>query len=351
MYNSSFMSLYLIRTRNISEWLSNLTERFATFLPQENNVAAVSSPILSRQSKNNFPSPEVFRRIRSFNPFLKDFLFPSQERVAIYFQKEIETQKPEANKSPALVIGVKGCDIRPLLVYQNMFSLKDFIDPFFQERLSQTIIITADCPVPETTCFCNLVGVSPHGAKEVDGNISVIEEGLLLEVFTEKGKDLIKPEIFESAQDRHLQERKRNREVAENMLKEINPRPLPDNLPKRIEAKKEKEFWETKKKKCVECFGCLYICPTCFCFLLSDFPTDERYERLKSWDACYMASYARVGGGLNPRPLFYQRFRNRFHCKFMNTYYDFNFFACSGCGRCYKVCAAKIDLRDILLEI
>ncbi len=338
------MALYFIREENINNWVLTLGEKFLVALPK----------YASQEKRETIFSLYdgleldwwVFGVIRSVNP-LKEFFFLPREEVASYFGED----KRGNGEKPRILIGAKACDILPLRVHKNIFLLKTFSDPFFQRRLGETIILTADCPIPENTCFCNLVNLTPHGSKEVDGNLSILEEGLILETFTEKGEGLVEYGSFEPAPKSYLEKREQLRKKAEEILFSINPNPLPNDLPKRIEKKEKRDFWEEKKKKCVECFGCLFVCPTCFCFLLYDFPQVAGYKRLKVWDTCYMASYARVGGGLNARPLFFQRFRNRFHCKFMNTYYDFNFFSCSGCGRCFKVCPAKIDIREILLAV
>uniref|UniRef100_A0A7C3YSE3 4Fe-4S ferredoxin-type domain-containing protein n=1 Tax=candidate division WOR-3 bacterium TaxID=2052148 RepID=A0A7C3YSE3_UNCW3 len=336
------MGLYFLRERDIIPWLSRLEERFAVFLPQ--GVKEGEETFFAPYDSASFDW-RVFQRIRSSNP-LKEFFFFSREEVASYFGKKEE----ENGEKLRLLIGAKACDILPLLVHRHVFLGKTFSDPFFQKRLGKTIILTADCPIPEKTCFCNLVNLSPNGSKEADGNISSLEDGIILETNSNRGEDLIKYGNFISLPESYRIKREEIRKKAEEMLLTFNPNPIPHNLPERVN-KGKREFWEEKKKGCVECFGCLFVCPTCFCFLLYDFPENGAYKRVKVWDGCYLASYARVGGGLNARPLFFQRFRNRFHCKFMNTYYDFNFFACSGCGRCFKVCPAKIDIREIIFQV
>jgi ferredoxin len=64
-----------------------------------------------------------------------------------------------------------------------------------------------------------------------------------------------------------------------------------------------------------------------------------------------MEAYARVGGGLNPRSDFPQRFRNRFECKFSAFPINHGLYGCSGCGRCITACPARIDIREILSSI
>ncbi len=156
----------------------------------------------------------------------------------------------------------------------------------------------------------------------------------------------------------------------------INPKPWNPDLPGAIAAKMHDEsFWRRHADKCVECFGCLMGCPTCYCFLLYDQAREERNEerrvrneessvfrppssvlvkgldRTRVWDACYEAAYARVGGGANPRAEFIKRFANRFECKWKEFKTDHGMYSCSGCGRCFKACMGKIDIRKVLGDL
>jgi Fe-S-cluster-containing hydrogenase component 2 len=110
-------------------------------------------------------------------------------------------------------------------------------------------------------------------------------------------------------------------------------------------------YWQRHAEQCVECYGCLLGCPTCYCFLLYDQAREKGFERTRVWDACYEAAYTRVGGGANDRGRFLKRFANRFECKWKEFWNDHGVFACSGCGRCLNACMGGIDIRKVLAEL
>ncbi len=317
-------------------------EKYKLFLP-----AAVDEKVHWQQfNPTEFKVENLaLSRIRAAEP-IKAFLFSPRERVAGF----PESMEPVA-AGQALLFGVKGCDLLGLAVHQKMFLEGDFPDPFYAERLRNTILVAADCPAPEKSCFCNLVGRTPYVTEGADLSLSVLDDGWLIQIFSERGAALVDEgkDVFRSAVDAQVAKRTAQREAAMKVLAEQNARVWNTNLPAAIAEKTpDHSFWADAAKDCVECFGCLLTCPTCFCFLLYDQTKGDKMERTKVWDACYMAMYARVGGGANPRPTFIQRFINRFHCKFMHFKNQHGFYACSGCGRCFTTCMGKIDIREIL---
>ncbi|MGQ9708465.1 MAG: 4Fe-4S dicluster domain-containing protein, partial [bacterium] len=288
-------------------------------------------------------------QIRAAEP-IKGFLVAPRERVASF----PEPLEPGSAKVRTLLFGVKGCDLGGLAVHERMFLFGEFRDPFYAERLNSTILVAADCPKPEKSCFCNLLGRRPYESDGADLSLTVLDEGWLVEVVSERGRELIEKERdgFEKAEESQLAKRDEQRQKAIQILKQHNPREWSPNLAQAIAEKtNDTGFWTEAAAGCVECFGCLLTCPTCFCFLLYDGGNAERFERTKVWDFCYIPMYARVGGGANPRARFIQRFINRFHCKFMHSKNQNGFYACSGCGRCFTTCMGKIDIRNILGQL
>jgi len=327
-----------------------LAGRYNLFYPAQVDTGAVNSTSTVHWQKydvNDFQIERMaLRQIRAAEP-IKGFLFKPRERVA----KFPERLEPEPVKTPTLLFGVKGCDLRGILVHKQMFLAGEFADPFFAERLKNTALVGADCPAPQPSCFCNLLGLNPYVTEEVDISLTVLDDGWLIEVLSARGRDLIAglKDGFQPAGSDLIQRREAQRATAVKILKKQNPQDWNPYLPKAIEERtKDTEFWQDGAEDCVECFGCLLTCPTCFCYLLYDAGNAERFERARVWDFCYIPMYARVGGGANPRPGFLQRFINRFHCKFMNFKNQHGVYACSGCGRCFTTCMGRIDIRKIL---
>lgn len=373
------MEYYFIPVAKFTEWLASLLSEFLVYIPVteknkqhfrlltseylsalKKSPSSLSSPIKGEEPDLGDPIRDALTKIRPAES-LKGFFFLPREVVSKGFIGEpsnVNYLNPSIGGSKQrIIIGAKNCDLMPLLVHKKMFLEGKFVDPFYQDRLLNTTIISADCPIPETTCFCSLLGINPYPSdgQASDINLTVLTDGYLLEPFTEKGKALIERRAdsgeriaIRPARDEEIKEREEQRDKARRTLEAINPKPLTTDLAQAVEQMKDDAFWQEHAKTCIECFGCLVVCPTCFCYLLYDQAENPAFTRTKIWDACYYPAYARVGGGMNPRAEFLARFKNRFHCKFMNFFRDYNFYACSGCGRCLSVCSGKIDIRKIL---
>jgi hypothetical protein len=220
------------------------------------------------------------------------------------------------------------------------------------KRRENTILISADCPEPEDCCFCTLVGLKPYGESVCDINMTPVTKGYVCEVFTEAGDRCITEQerLFSECTRADEKERDEVRAAALKKLSNVNSDSFKDDLSARV-AGAGPDVQHRARKDCVECHACLHVCPTCYCFLLSDYQKGKEYERVRTWDACYYAAYARVGGGANPRSELDQRFWNRFQCKFNYFKQYEGFYACSGCGRCYRGCSGKIDIREILWNL
>jgi NAD-dependent dihydropyrimidine dehydrogenase PreA subunit len=317
--------------------MAKLSENSTVFYPvlEENK-----SHLTVHDTKKPF-SPN-FQKIRAAQN-IKHLFFPSRDIVA-RFPEDLDS-RPRSQ----VLLGVKACDLRGIEVYDRVFLNGDPVDPFYKTRRDNTLIISADCPEPEESCFCNLVGVKPYAESIADVNISAVKAGYLLEPKSPKGTKFIEEiaGFVKNAAEKEENEREETRRLAVKILAKINDHSLPVDLPRRVEKMGSPAIREARDE-CVECFGCLHACPTCYCFLLNDYPKGSEVDRVRIWDACYYADYARVGGGANPRGKFDKRFWNRFQCKFNYFMQYEKFYACSGCGRCWLGCSARIDIRKIL---
>jgi|UniRef100_A0A7V3VU28 NAD-dependent dihydropyrimidine dehydrogenase PreA subunit len=334
------MNLFLLPFRNFTDFIKNISKEKRVFYPFSDNG---KSHIIEYKPEQGI-NPD-FTKIRTAEN-LRHFLFPSRDVVARF------PVSFEFRANPVILMGVKNCDLRGIEVYDRVFLNWKPEDNIYKERRENTVIISADCPEPQDTCFCNFVGIKPFPEGISDLNITLVKSGYLIEVFSKKGQDLIDENkgLFIEVDNDSIQERERIRENAIKRLEGINQKKLKEKISELIE-KADKNFIHSARDECVECYACLHSCPTCYCFLLSDYKRVDNIERIRTWDACYYASYARVGGGANPRSKIDERFWNRFQCKFNYFYQYEKFFACSGCGRCFVGCSAKIDIREILNKL
>lgn len=287
----------------------------------------------------------ALKMVRPVEP-LKEFYLSSRERVATFpqlFSKDIK---------PKVIVGPADCDIRSLVEIHDPFYLKnDIEDPFYKERREKYYLVSADCPEPVDTCFCNRIGGKPYSTWGADLNLSFGIEGIIVDVLSEKGEEIASKAgevLAQQVPASEIKARDKERGNAERKLVKINPKEFASNIPDKVEKQLDKDFWLEAMANCVDCQACVRICPTCYCFLLYDVATRKGFERVKVLDWCYHPAYARVGGGANPLAEFPYRLRNRFECKFMSFPRNYKVYACTGCGRCIAGCTAKIDIREVL---
>ena len=103
------------------------------------------------------------------------------------------------------------------------------------------------------------------------------------------------------------------------------------------------EFWEKIAAKCVSCGICTFLCPTCYCFDIND----EKDARYRNWDCCSFSLYTQMPME-NPREEKWRRVRQKVHHKY--TFYPrlFDMIACTGCGRCIRLCPVNWDITQTL---
>lgn len=250
-----------------------------------------------------------------------------------------ETVK-EKEKRERAVVGIKACDLRGMRFLTKVFKEGDFVDPFFRDDVS---MISADCTYSDETCFCTLLGDHPYPESEegFDLNMSELEEGYLIEVGSDKGRELLErnQELLSNADPGQLEERDRMRgrveqEIAGERI-EIKGRTEPDEVRDEI-------------RKCVSCGACTNICPGCFCFLLQE---KKGFERVRFWDSCQYPGYARVAGGGNPHKVLDHRFMHRVRCKFEYSPRRYDSRGCFACGRCTSACIGGIDFKYVLQSL
>ncbi len=279
----------------------------------------------------------------------KDAFFPQTEDLMKF---KVDGQKIEVidNREvvkPFVVMGVKACDFKAFEVLDRVF-LVDPIDTYYKSKRESAIIITLACKNPEESCFCSAFNID---ASNPLGDVTTWqgEEYLYLKDNTEKGKDFIDKikSVLESSSDKEVEEQK-------NEIKEkFNSLPF-SKLD--VSALKKDEMldtfksdkWQGLSEACLGCGTCTFVCPTCQCFDIRDFNTNDGVKRFRCWDSCMYKDFTKTAGG-QPRPTQMQRFRQRFMHKLV--YYPQNnegLYSCVGCGRCVKKCPQHLNIVKVI---
>lgn len=272
---------------------------------------------------------------------LKNFFLPIKENVSDF--------TPIKSR---VIIGVPNCDLEGLRILDEIYLDEKFIDKFYKDKRDNTVIISSDCFSTQEHCHCTTYGVKPYVENNGDLSVSLIDENVIISIFSSKGERLIKElEIsqFDNELDtsvKSIVDRKRN-EVLDQLAK-LNKQ-LPDyKKTGELVANSKEDIWKKYSSTCVSCGACTTICPTCSCFLLIDKPN---FDKVKQVDACQYPGFERVAGGEDALQNLYVRFRNRYLCKYVWKPKSFKSIACTGCGRCIEACIGKINKNELFMEL
>ena len=330
--------IYHLKNEDWQRFLSELSKKLSLYAPGEGLV----------EPEYRIFGPENLSEIiyggARLTESVKSFVYPSRQKVS---------PAGLSRDKKAVVFGVKACDLRALSILDGIFLDSEFTDPFYQKIREDTILISDDCTEPRESCFCTLLGDSPYPEKNFDLNLSLLDEGCLVEVGSAKGKTLLEEYnlSMQPATEEQLNLRQKSRQETIKELEEKNRDfKIPQDIRTLVEGKYDSPSWTELSEDCVSCGACTNICPACNCFLLSEV-SSGKFDKVRYWDSCQYAGYARVAGGANPRKKLMERFRNRFYCKFEYKPKNFNLLACTGCGRCIEACQGKIDTREVLTKV
>ena len=286
----------------------------------------------------------------------KEAVFP-QTMALMRFTHVHDPEKPEERRlviqedldqSPALVFGARPCGVRGFATFEGVFDSPGIKDPYYLARRENTIFVTMACESPKRSCFCHYTGGSPCDTQGSDVLLTPVPGGYLAQAVTEKGQALLEQGSFAQAPEREPEALAVHQKAREALGQALDISRLPQALEK---AFTNLDFWDVMSAGCVGCGACTYLCPTCYCFNLTDESDGQAGVRLRTWDSCMFAQYSLEASGHNPRPTKAHRLRNRINHKFWyHPKNHGNLIACCGCGRCTRHCPGTVDLRYIIQE-
>ncbi|MDY6844286.1 MAG: 4Fe-4S dicluster domain-containing protein [Thermodesulfobacteriota bacterium] len=281
---------------------------------------------------------------------IKLLFFPLYEEI-FQFKKEknIHTLIPSPlNPEPKILFGVRACDARALTIVDKLF-FDTYEDPTYKNMRTHTTLIGLGCMEHDDACFCESLKVDPICSQDVDIMINDIGDSYVVDVITEKGKNLISlfSGFSELTDDDHKTFEKIRESVLKGFSKEINL----DNLSERMRNNFDNEqFWEKVSQKCISCGICTLLCPTCHCFDLCDEKVKSGGRRLRCYDSCAFELFTKMPME-NPRHYKWQRVRQKVHHKFEYYVMNYDVIACVGCGRCVRLCPVNWDIAETINRI
>ncbi|MBE5745457.1 MAG: 4Fe-4S ferredoxin [Clostridiales bacterium] len=279
----------------------------------------------------------------------KDLFFPQSENMMKFKTdgKNIEVIDIRNEKAPFVLFGVRACDYKAIDVLDKVF-LAEPVDTYYQTRREASVIVTMACSKPEDSCFCKVFGIDAT-APQGDVTTWMDENYMYWQANTEKGEKLtaIVKEFTENGGEAEVAAQQAAVKAIIDELPFSNldlSRFQPENLNELF----NETVWEEMSEACLGCGTCTFVCPTCQCFDVRDFKTNEGVIRYRCWDSCMYSDFTLMAHG-NSRTTQMQRFRQRFMHKLV--YYpsqNGGLYSCVGCGRCVNKCPQHLNIVKVI---
>ncbi len=282
----------------------------------------------------------------------KKYFMPQYETLAEYDIREGQKLYPVVEVEHIVLFGVHTCDLAGIQCLDVVFSDRPK-DLNYLVRRGYVTIIGLECnEYCDQYASCGLMGTFlPQGGYDLF--FTDLGDYFFVHVGTQRGEDIVANfSLFQRAESRHFWDLQLLRAKKAEIFRPEVPvdRFL---LPRMFQEGFEAKVWEDVGNRCLSCANCTNVCPTCYCFDVKDVMNlDLRTgKRIRVWDSCQNEPFAKIASGESFRAERSDRKRHRFNRKFSYPVKRYNRFFCTGCGRCSRVCMAKIDLKETIAQL
>ena len=336
--------MFKIAKENLNDLYAKISETMGLFIPikkagEVNYAVWVEGKEVSLETLKTVKSP-------------KNMFFPQTENMMKFKTEgkniEIEDIRVDYKDVKEFVaFGVKACDYKSIEVLDRVF-LADPVDTYYQSRKEATTIVTLACSRPEESCFCSVFGIDAT-APQGDVTTWLDEKYLYWQANTEKGERLtekVSSLLTDGGEEEVSAQQAKTKEILAKLpfaALDLS-RFKPENLNELFNAPE----WESLSEACLGCGTCTFVCPTCQCFDIRDFKTNDGILRYRCWDSCMYSDFTLMAHG-NSRTTQMQRYRQRFMHKLV--YYpsqNDGLYSCVGCGRCVNKCPQRLNIVKVI---
>jgi len=281
----------------------------------------------------------------------KASLFPARAIVATAERNGTDWsfQSPAPDETKYAFLGVRACELAAIAVQDRVFLDGPYVDPIYQQRRRDALLIAVNCTQAAATCFCTSMNTGPRCRAGFDLALTEIEHGFAVESGSERGQELLEDVPTRSVEHDEFTAASAARErPVQQISKHLNTDGIRDLLLGNLEHTR----WDDVAARCLSCTNCTMVCPTCFCSSVEDL-TDlnaDHVQRERTWDSCFNIEFSHLSGG----PLRNQirsRYRQWLTHKLASWHDQFGTSGCVGCGRCITWCPVGIDLTEEVAAI
>jgi ferredoxin len=281
----------------------------------------------------------------------KSACFPQSE--AIFAVEKGEYREVIAAKK-TLLFGIRSCDMMGIR-QSSSFMNRDRRDPYFSAKRDALVTVVMACPGPQNeTCFCTTMQSGPFARAGFDLQFHDAGAFFIIETGSAKGEEALSSFPLDEPGGEGIAERLETlRRQSVLAIERVGC--IPEAMNRLKDRAVDEALWDRLGLKCIQCGGCTFVCPTCTCFNVCDYPVAPgQGVRQRSWDACLFGGFTREASGHNPRPTQGLRLKRRHEHKLLDyqgTDIRDGLSGCTGCGRCSDFCPVHIGTLEVARAI
>ena len=254
-----------------------------------------------------------------------------------------DIEAPAEAPPKQLIFGIRPCDARAIGIVDMVF--KDgYEDKYYLSRRENSVLVGLTCANPYDSCFCTSLGSGPAESANVDLLLTDIGDSFVVEEITDKGKALMAGVDEKASKEDESKAAAVKQAAAGKVTRKIDTKTIAARLPAAFDNEK---YWQKVAAKCVSCGICTFLCPTCYCFDINDEMLKGDGARYRNWDSCSFPLYTKMPAE-NPREAKWRRVRQKVNHKYSFYPILFGEIACTGCGRCIRLCPVNWDITQTL---
>ena len=320
----------------LAEFLTSVAADYALYGPKGDGDAVVFGSLGSVEEL------KLDYRNSTLSP--KEQFLPRMETLYEFDgENYVEDVLPDEKR---VIFGMRPCDCRALTLLDQTFDTDQVKDPFYVTRRANTVVVALACKQPLSSCFCTTVGGDPYGEDGADVLMSDEGDSLFAKPVSEKGKGFLAQysKFFSNGSYDWAKQAKESRGKIKSTIKI-------EDIKSHLEGLFDDEIWDTASRKCIGCGTCSYLCPTCYCFDMTDEKTPNGVKKVRRWDCCMFPLFTLHASGHNPRPIRAAHLRQKIMHKFCYYTERYGTNSCVGCGRCVRSCPVNLDIRQLLEKL